>query len=135
MASSSLLGVTVLDPAGVEPVSLRYDRGTVTKLVGLESGASKVDLHINRIKVGSAPGPYHLHTNAENVYYVFSGVATIRCRDEVQRVGPEKVVFIPPNVPHAISNEGDEELVIMEIYAPAGADFHEIQGEDQNADV
>jgi hypothetical protein len=29
-------------------------------------------------------------------------------------------------VPHAVSNDGPDELVIMEIYAPAGADFQEV---------
>jgi mannose-6-phosphate isomerase-like protein (cupin superfamily) len=120
-------GVIVIDPSSVEPGSLRYDRGFVTKLVGPEIGASKVDLHFNRIKVGSAPGPYHIHTNAENVYYVFSGVASIRSGDETYTVLPGNVVFIPPMIPHGISNEGPEELVIMEIYAPAGADFQEVE--------
>ncbi|HUZ41861.1 MAG TPA: cupin domain-containing protein [Acidimicrobiales bacterium] len=119
-------GVVVIDPTSVEPGSLRYDRGFVTKLVGPEIGASKVDLHFNRIKIGSAPGPYHIHTNAENVYYVFSGVASIRSGDEMYTVLPGQVVFIPPMIPHAISNDGPEELVIMEIYAPAGADFQEV---------
>ena len=119
-------GVVVIDPMSVEPGSLRYDRGFVTKLVGPEIGASKVDLHFNRIKIGSAPGPYHIHTNAENVYYVFSGIASIRSGDETFTVAPGHVVFIPPMIPHAISNESPEELVIMEIYAPAGADFQEI---------
>jgi len=118
--------ITLLDPSTVTPGSLRYDRGSVTRLVGPEVGASQVDLHINRIKVGSAPGPYHVHTNAENVYYVFSGVASIRSSGEVYTVEPGRVAFIPPNVPHAISNEGPEELVILEIYAPANADFQEV---------
>jgi len=118
--------VVVIDPASVEPGSLRYDRGFVTKLVGPEIGAAKVDLHFNRIKVGSEPGPYHIHTNAENVYYVFSGTASIRSGADTFTVTPGHVVFIPPMVPHAVSNEGPEELVIMEIYAPAGADFQEV---------
>lgn len=118
--------IVVLSPESITPGSLRYDRGFVTKLVGPEIGATKVDLHFNRIKVGSAPGPYHLHSNAENVYYVFSGVAHIRSGDRNYVVTPGQVVFIPPMIPHGISNEGEEELVIMEIYAPAGADFVEI---------
>jgi mannose-6-phosphate isomerase-like protein (cupin superfamily) len=123
--------IVVLDPESITPGSLRYDRGFVTKLVGPEIGASKVDLHFNRIKIGSAPGPYHLHSNAENVYYVFSGVANIRSGDSQFVVTPGHVVFIPPMVPHGISNEGDEELVIMEIYAPAGADFVEVDESSQ----
>jgi mannose-6-phosphate isomerase-like protein (cupin superfamily) len=126
MSGSEDKRVVVVDPAKVVPQLLRYDRGTTTKLVGPEVGAEKVDLHFNVIKVGSAPGPYHLHTNAENVYYVFSGTATIRTEEGARSVPPGQVVFIPPMVPHAVSNNAQEDLVIMEIYAPAGADFQEI---------
>jgi mannose-6-phosphate isomerase-like protein (cupin superfamily) len=57
---------------------------------------------------------------------VFSGTASIRSGADTFTVMPGHVVFIPPMVPHGISNEGAEELVIMEIYAPAGADFQEV---------
>ena len=52
---------------------LRYGRGAMIKLVDPEIGAEQVDLHLNVILAGSAPGPYHLHTSAENVYHVLSG--------------------------------------------------------------
>lgn len=119
--------VVLLDPASVAPDKMRYDRGTVRRLVGPQIGASRVDLHINTINAGSAPGPYHIHTNAENVYYVLAGQAAIRSDAETYLINAGQVAFIPPRIPHAISNEGDGELVIIEIYAPAGADFEEVK--------
>ena len=119
--------VVVLDPQSVSPDKMRYDRGTVRRLVGPQIGASSLDLHINTIKAGSAAGPYHIHTNAENVYYVLSGEASIRSADEIHVISAGHVAFIPPHVPHAVSNEGAGELVIIEIYAPAGADFEEVE--------
>jgi mannose-6-phosphate isomerase-like protein (cupin superfamily) len=119
-------GVLVVNPPAVVPEKMRYDRGTVRRIVGPATGASSVDLHINTINVGSAPGPYHLHTNSENVYYVLGGEASIRSGEETYTAVKGQVVFISPNVPHAVSNNGSEELVIIEIYAPADADFKEV---------
>lgn len=119
--------VVVLDPDSVAADKMRYDRGTVRRLVGPQVGASRVDLHINSIKAGSPPGPYHIHTNAENVYYVLSGEASIRSGEQTHLIRAGQVAFIPPHVPHAVSNEGRAELVIIEIYAPAGADFEEVE--------
>jgi uncharacterized RmlC-like cupin family protein len=106
---------------------MRYDRGKVQRLIGPQIGASRVDLHINTIYADSAPGPYHLHTNAENVYYVLAGQASIRSGEQTYTAGAGQFVFIPPQVPHAVSNGGDNELIIIEIYAPAGADFEEVK--------
>lgn len=119
--------VVVLNPESVSPDQMRYDRGTVRRLVGPQIGASSVDLHVNAIRAGSAPGPYHIHTNAENVYYVLSGEASIRSGEQTYPIKAGQVAFIPPRVPHAVSNRGDAELVIIEIYAPAGADFEEVE--------
>jgi mannose-6-phosphate isomerase-like protein (cupin superfamily) len=116
----------VLDPGTITPDMMRYGRGTVRRIVGPSIEASRIDLHINTISVGSAPGPYHVHTNAENVYYVLGGMASIRSGDQIHSAGQGQVVFIPPGVPHSVSNDGDEDLVIIEIYAPADADFKEV---------
>lgn len=128
--SGEMSNIIVQDPETIVPRALRYDRGTVTQLVGPEIGARHVDVHINTIRAGSIPGPYHLHTTAENVYYVLRGTATIRSRQSESAVPPGHAVFIPPGVPHAISNRESEDLVIIEIYAPAEADFREVAMEE-----
>jgi mannose-6-phosphate isomerase-like protein (cupin superfamily) len=105
---------------------LRYGRGSVERIVDGEIGARLVDLHVNRIRAGSAPGPYHLHTSAENAYLVVSGEVVVRVDGEDHRLGPGDAAFIPPGVPHSATNVGDTDAELIEIYAPADVDFVEV---------
>lgn len=115
--------IVALDRAPTSP--MRYDRGTVVRLVDAAMGAKQVDIHLNVIRAGSAPGPLHYHAMAENCYLVLSGTARIVIGDGDHVVGPNTFVFIPPGVPHATSNAGAEDLHLLEVYAPAAPDFHE----------
>jgi mannose-6-phosphate isomerase-like protein (cupin superfamily) len=105
---------------------LRYGRGRMIRLVDGEIGAEKVDLHLNVILAGSAPGPYHLHTEAENVYHVLDGRVRIRIDGVDHDAEPGDTVFIPPGVPHSATNIGDGDARLLEIYAPAKVDFVEV---------
>jgi mannose-6-phosphate isomerase-like protein (cupin superfamily) len=105
---------------------LRYGRGTVLRLVDAAIGARAVDMHLNTIRAGSAPGPYHLHTRCENVYYVLSGLVRIRIDGVDHDASPGDAVFIPPGVPHSATNAGADDARLLEIYAPAEVDFVEV---------
>lgn len=105
---------------------LRYGRGRMIKLVDAEVGASRVDLHLNVILAGSAPGPYHLHTEAENVYHVLDGRVRIRIDGVDHDAVAGDTVFIPPGVPHSATNIGEGDARLLEIYAPAKVDFVEV---------
>lgn len=105
---------------------LRYGRGQMIKLVDAEIGASRVDLHLNVILAGSAPGPYHLHTEVENVYHVLDGRVRIRIDGVDHDAGPGDTVFIPPGIPHSATNIGEGDARLLEIYAPAKVDFVEV---------
>ena len=105
---------------------LRYGRGQMIRLVDPQIGAVRVDLHLNVILAGSAPGPYHLHTTAENVYHVLDGRVRIVIDGVPQDAGPGDTVFIPPGVPHSASNIGESDARLLEIYAPAEVDFVEV---------
>lgn len=108
------------------PSELRYRRGRMIRLIDAEVGAENVDLHINVILAGSAPGPYHLHTSAENVYHVIEGRVRIRIDGVDHDAGPGDTVFIPPGVPHSATNIGEGDARLLEIYAPAKVDFVEV---------
>ena len=108
------------------PSELRYGRGSVEKIVDGAIGADRVDLHLNRIRAGSAPGPYHLHTEAENVYLVLAGDVVVRIDGVDHRLGAGDAAFIPPGVPHSASNVGTTDAELIEIYAPAAVDFVEV---------
>ena len=117
----------VVIPGGEGRVSeLRYGRGLMIRLVDPAVGAERVDLHLNVIRAGSAPGPYHLHTDAENVYHVLDGRVRIRIDGVDHDAGPGDTVFIPPGVPHSATNIGDGDARLLEIYAPAEVDFVEV---------
>ena len=51
--------------------------------------------------------------------------------DKKYRLGPGEVAFIPPGVRHAAGNCGDTVARVIEIYAPAGQDFHIVDDEEK----
>ncbi|HXH06048.1 MAG TPA: cupin domain-containing protein [Vicinamibacterales bacterium] len=112
---------------------LRYGRGSMIRLVDPEIGARHVDLHVNVIRAGTAPGPYHLHTEADNVYHVLEGRVRIRIDGLDHDAGPGDTVFIPPGVPHSATNVGDGDARLLEIYAPANVDFVEVPSDSGGA--
>jgi mannose-6-phosphate isomerase-like protein (cupin superfamily) len=105
---------------------MRLARGTATDLVTPRIGSTAMDVHVNRLHPGAAPGPYHIHTNSENVYYVLAGRLLVRLDDVEAELAPGDAAFIPPGVPHSATNAGDEDAVLIEIYAPGRADFVEV---------
>jgi mannose-6-phosphate isomerase-like protein (cupin superfamily) len=107
---------------------MRYGRGTAEQLVDGRLGASQVDFHVNTILAGSAPGPYHLHNDVENVYYVLHGRVRIRTEDGEREIGPGDAVFFPRGVAHSATNVGPDDARVIEIYAPTGPDFVELEG-------
>jgi mannose-6-phosphate isomerase-like protein (cupin superfamily) len=103
------------------------------KLVDPDIGAERVDLHLNVIRAGTAPGPYHLHTVAENVYHVLEGRVRIRIDGVDHDAEPGDTVFIPPGVPHSATNIGEGDARLIEIYAPANVDFVEVPSDPGGA--
>lgn len=104
---------------------LRLDRGATAQLVdGAHGRARNLDVHVNYLEPGSGPGPRHYHEEAENVYIVLGGVIEVEIEGEVHRLQPNQVAFIPPGLIHSTSNPGAETATFIEIYAPAGSDFH-----------
>ena len=105
----------------------RYGRGTAEQLVDEKLGATQVDFHVNTILAGSRPGPYHVHNDVENVYYVLHGRIVIRTEDGEREIGPGDAVFFPRGVAHSATNVGRDDARIIEIYAPCGPDFVELE--------
>jgi mannose-6-phosphate isomerase-like protein (cupin superfamily) len=123
----------IITPESAPTKQLRYNRGSVSRFVDAEIGAKQVDLHLNTIYAGSAPGPYHLHNEVENVYYVLEGDAVIRIDGVDHPVSPGSVVFIPPGIPHSATNVGDTDVRLLEIYAPVNVDFVEVEDQEESA--
>lgn len=110
--------------AEAEQTTMRLERGVTKHLVGPAHGARLVDLHINILNRDSGMGPYHYHQHAENVYLVLEGVVHVVIDGEFHVLEKDDVAFIPPGVPHAAGSSGEDTAVLLEIYAPAGKDFH-----------
>ncbi len=120
--------VTSLSSAPVRP--MKRDKGTARDLVGLPDGARNVDVHLNMLKSDAPVAPYHFHKHADNVYIVLEGIAEAVIDGQRRRLGPNDVVYIPPGVPHAVGGAGEGPVTLIEIYAPAGEDFHIVTGGD-----
>ena len=106
---------------------MNLGRGTSIKLVNGETGASNVDVHINLLNEDSGPGEIHYHARAENVYVVLEGTLEVVIEGERHLLGPGEVGWIAPGVVHTAGNAGLGGVTrILEIYAPAGEDFHAV---------
>ena len=118
-------GVHVADPETSAPRPMARRGGRSTRLIDPSCGAQTLDLHLNILEGGGSrdEAPYHLHSNAENVYYVLEGRLGLRLEGEDRFVEQGQAVFIPPNLPHAVWNAGEGEARLIEIYAPPDADF------------
>ena len=105
--------------------ALRANRGESFRLVDEElGGARNVDVHVNHLAAGSGPGPRHYHQVAENIYIVLSGVIEVDIEGDVTILETDDVLFIPPGSVHGTSNPGPDTAIFIEVYAPAGHDFH-----------
>lgn len=113
------LGVQIAHVETARRAPMRLDRGTQVTLVDGLKAAGLVDAHVNILKVGSAPGPYHCHRHVENFYLVLEGVLTLRVQDETFELPRGSSVLIPPNVPHSATNLASVPLELLEIYVPA----------------
>lgn len=62
-------------------------------------------------KLGSHPGPF------EEAYYFLSGSGRVQLGDPPKEyaVGPDSVVFIPGDMPHAVENLGTDDMHLLTI--------------------
>ncbi len=115
-----------IDDAPTAPLAL--GRGIKHMLVNPDVGATNMDVHLNELKVDSGPGEIHYHAKAENVYVVLDGMLEVVIEGERYLLGKGEVGFIPPGLVHTAGNAGTHGTCrIIEIYAPAGRDFHEVE--------
>jgi mannose-6-phosphate isomerase-like protein (cupin superfamily) len=103
---------------------LRFDRGTQIRLFTEDTGTKNVDVHINVINADSGSGPYHYHERAENVYIVLDGQIEAIVEGKRYLLGKDDVAFIPAGLKHSAGAAGGAPARAIEIYAPAGTDFH-----------
>ena len=117
---------TNINSAPMRPMKL--GRGTGIKLVNEEVGSHKVDVHLNVINDDSGPGEIHFHQYADNVYVVLEGVLEVVVEGERHLLEKDDIGFIPAGIVHTAGSAGGYGTTrVLEIYAPAGYDFHEVK--------
>ena len=110
---------------------MKLGRGTGIKLINEEIGSPKVDVHVNMINDDSGPGEIHFHQHADNVYIVLDGVLEVVVEGERHLLKKDDVGFIPVGLIHTAGSAGGHGTTrVLEIYAPAGFDFHEVESFD-----
>jgi len=92
------VGVTIVDHV-LEKTEMRVNCRMFTKMT-LEPGAS----------IG-----YHQHNDEEDIYYILSGIATVKDNGETLTVYPGEVVRAGSGDSHSIANEGHVPLEFMSI--------------------
>ena len=60
----------------------------------------------------------HYHQNAQQVFYVLSGIATFEIEGELKSVNARQSVHIPKGLKHRILNNSDEDLHFLVISEP-----------------
>ncbi|MCW8889866.1 MAG: cupin domain-containing protein [Sedimenticola sp.] len=61
----------------------------------------------------------HRHLKSEELYHITQGTGEMQWGETKFRVAPGDTVLIPPGTPHAITNTGNEDLVLLCCCAPA----------------
>lgn len=103
-------------------------RGEQVFLVNPDMGARHVDVHVNVLRPTGPDGRYHYHPESENIYIVLSGTGRLIAEGREYTLQKDDVVFIPAGDRHSLSARGEENFVIIEIYAPAPARFVPVEG-------
>ncbi len=116
----------IIKPATAPRRPLVPARGYSIRLIDTGIGVESLDVHINVLGPQNAPGRVHRHTRSDNVYIVKSGEGVVTIEGQDHAIVTDDVVYIPAGTRHALRTTGDQDLVIYEIYAPAGAAFDSI---------
>jgi len=113
----------IIKPATAPRRSLEPGRGESVRLIDTGIGVESLDVHMNILQPNGPRGRVHRHSKSDNVYIVKSGEGLLTIEGAHHAIVTDDVVFIPAGARHSLSNVSDRELVIYEIYAPAGPAF------------
>jgi mannose-6-phosphate isomerase-like protein (cupin superfamily) len=89
-------------------------------------GAERIGLARYRLHPGKRLGFGHAHGESEEVYVVLSGSGCFRVGDEVFSVGPDDVVYCPPQAMREWE-AGDDGMVMLAFGAHTEGESHEMK--------
>ena len=61
----------------------------------------------------------HAHADQDKFYHVLAGRGRFTVGEEASSVGPGQTVWAAAGIPHGVTNDGDERLVVLVGIAPA----------------
>ena len=127
----------LVDPASLP--TMTFDWGVIKPLVATDNTDNPEVSMMHVILLPGKGHDRHNHPDADEILYILAGEGDQMVDDgEPRRVRPGETVFIPKGAFHSTINTSYEPMVILAIYAPAGAedvlktlpDFQEIAGGD-----
>jgi uncharacterized cupin superfamily protein len=71
------------------------------------------DVELTRIPPGKTVCPYHSHSAQWEFYYVLSGKGVVRHKEGTTPIEMGDAFLFPPEEPHALANDGTEDLLIF----------------------
>jgi mannose-6-phosphate isomerase-like protein (cupin superfamily) len=60
----------------------------------------------------------HVHRQSRQFFFILSGMATLDINGEIEQLHPHQGVEMPPQTPHQIMNQTDEDLEFLVISCP-----------------
>lgn len=55
----------------------------------------------------------------EEIYFLLSGEGEMKVDDEVRQVGPGDAIWIPAGAEHSLTNNGNEDCILLVVASPA----------------
>jgi mannose-6-phosphate isomerase-like protein (cupin superfamily) len=89
-------------------------------VVLLKAAAPRVTAADYRAPAGFSGPPLHVHAAFDEVFYVLSGMLTIRTGDAVHEIGPGGSIYVDGSTPHTFANTTDDEVRMLVVCAPGG---------------
>lgn len=105
------MSVRTMKVDAVEAIPLPNQSWSKKLLTQETVGARKCMLGVSSFKPGTVTS-FLIHEE-EELAYVVTGKGNIRLEDRDIPYSAGEGIYIPPGIPHAVVNDGDEEVVIV----------------------
>lgn len=91
------------------------------------SRSKHLQFDVRSLNPGKFSFPYHFHRNAEELFVLFAGEATLRSPDGFQKIAKGDIVFFEegPSGAHQLYNHADAPCVYLDIRTTFGIDVCE----------
>ena len=96
-------------------------------------GTTSSSMDLSTVGVGTG-APLHVH-QADELIVVLEGTLEVRLGEEVQKVGPDHTLVIPPNVPHGFTSVGPGAARMITFFPVADPFAHTTYLEGQPPEV